>query len=105
MSEGAPRPPTREELEGRLLWIPIDEARAIKNQWGVEEHRDGDDSRPFVGHLPTMMHSEGLDLTIYAERAMEKGYDPEIVEEIFNAGMKAAGLARLLAQNGAGLTE
>ena len=105
MGAGAPQPPpTREELERLLMWIPIDEALTIKDRWGIDEHRGGDESQPFNGYPPAMIHGEGLDLVNYAQYEMARcdhgTQEHEILEEIREAGMKAIRGARLLAQNG-----
>jgi hypothetical protein len=101
LAAGAPSPPTHEDWEGSLLCIPVEDAIAQKDNRGLEEHRGGDRQRPFNGSLPVMMHSEGLDLALYARYARSHGgYDSAIVDKIHEAGMVAIRGARLLARKG-----
>jgi hypothetical protein len=96
-----PKKQTHEDWEGHLLRIPVEAALAEKDKRGLIEHRNGDRQQPFNGSLPVMMHSEGLDLALYARYARNHGgYDDAILLKIHEAGMAAIEGARLLAKKG-----
>lgn len=98
LAEGAPKPPTRTELERLLLNVEIEEACRIKWRWGVQEYRGGDESKPFDGDKLTELHSEGLDALNYLQLLMDEGvYDHECLEQLRTHALGIVRGARLLA--------
>ena len=93
-AEGAPKRPTRAEWERFLMEesVSIEDACRIKWGWGVQEHREGDASKPFSGDSLTEVHSEGLDSLNYLPMTMaEWGHVPgvhECLEEMQGGAFK-----------------
>jgi len=66
LATGAPKEPGKQDFLSMLLVIDnVEEARRLKWEAGVKEHRDGDASKPFNGDCVAEAYSEVLDLMSY----------------------------------------
>jgi hypothetical protein len=100
LATGAPKPPTREELEALLLFVEVEEACRIKWGWGKREHRALGE-QGFQGNALVELHSEGIDALNYLQVLMDRGgYDHECLEKLRDSALSIVRGARLLAQNG-----
>lgn len=98
---GAPKTPTREELERLLMYVPIEEACRIKDGWGREEHRPNGEEE-FQGDRLVNLHCEGLDANNYIRYLMERYGHLKEMHECLEQGMIYANgiiaMARMMAQ-------
>jgi hypothetical protein len=104
LARGAPKKPTRKDWEEFLMdeSISLEDARRIKWNWGVQEHRGGDASKPFRGNMVVELHSEALDSMSYEEGIMaDFGHIPgvhECLEEMWQGSLTQARGARMVKQ-------
>ena len=97
LAQGAPRQPTKEDRLRALMFMDIEDACRIADEWGIQEHRGGDGTKPFAGDKSAEIHKEGADVKNYAKALIEDGVPYEVAEHLDKLGLEVMMIGRWLA--------